>query len=275
MKRAPAASTIAEENPADRPSGQTSEHPLLLIVEDNPDVSLYIRRLLENDYQVETAADGQAGLEKALELIPDIIISDVMMPRMDGFELTDTLKHDARTSHIPIILLTAKATEDDRIAGLKTGADAYLKKPFNKEELFIRLEKLIEVRRVLQARYARAAEPETPLPEPAAHTLDDLFLQQIRKVIDEKIDDPELGIADLCAAVHLGHTQLFRKLKALTGEHPTGFIRKVRLHKARTLLQTTQLQVSEIAYDLGFADPAYFSRAFSKEFGMPPSAVRP
>ena len=141
--------------------------------------------------------------------------------------------------------------------------------------MFIRLEKLIEIRRVLQARYARAAEPEAPLPEPAAPTLDDLFLQKIRQVIDENLSVPELGIADLCAAVHLGHTQLFRKLKALTGKHPTGFIRKVRLHKARTLLQTTELQVAEIAYDVGFTDPAYFSRAFSKEFGKPPSALRP
>jgi DNA-binding response OmpR family regulator len=256
------------------------ENPQLLIIEDNPDIIAYLRSILGKDYAIETAQNGQAGIDKALEQVPDIIITDVMMPEKDGYEVCATLKTDERTSHIPIIMLTAKATEADRLTGLKTGADAYLMKPFNKEELLVRLEKLIELRRALQQRYARAAGPLGiyGLPEDkkpgSTPTLDDLFLEKIRQVIDEKIDQPELGIADLCATVHLGHTQVFRKLKALTGEHPTGLIRKVRLHKAKVLLQTTELNISEIAYDLGFTDPAYFSRAFSQEFGVPPSGVR-
>ncbi|MCB9331862.1 MAG: response regulator [Lewinellaceae bacterium] len=265
--------------PAEVEAG-ADDKPQLLIIEDNPDIIAYLRSILGKDYAIETAPDGQAGIDKALEQVPDIIITDVMMPEKDGYEVCQTLKTDERTSHIPIIMLTAKATEADRVTGLKTGADAYLMKPFNKEELQVRLEKLIELRRALQQRYARAAGPlgilglsEDKKPD-STPTLDDLFLEKIRQVIDEKIDRPELGIADLCATVHLGHTQVFRKLKALTGEHPTGFIRKVRLHKANVLLQTTTLSVSEIAYDLGFTDPAYFSRAFSQEFGVPPSGVR-
>ncbi|MBK8968124.1 MAG: response regulator [Lewinellaceae bacterium] len=270
---------ITTPTPAEVEAG-VDDNPQLLIIEDNPDIIAYLRSILGKDYAIETAPDGQAGIDKALEQVPDIIITDVMMPEKDGYEVCATLKTDERTSHIPIIMLTAKATEADRVTGLKTGADAYLMKPFNKEELLVRLEKLIELRRALQQRYARAAGPLgiLGLPEDkkpgSVPTLDDLFLEKIRQVIDEKIDQPELGIADLCATVHLGHTQVFRKLKALTGEHPTGFIRKVRLHKAKVLLQTTELNISEIAYDLGFTDPAYFSRAFSQEFGVPPSGVR-
>ncbi|MCB0519034.1 MAG: response regulator [Lewinellaceae bacterium] len=268
--------TSPEYPAAEKPDANT-----VLIVEDNPDVTLYIRQLLEKDYQIETAADGQAGIEKALELIPDIIISDVMMPKKDGFELTETLKNDPRTSHIPIVLLTARAADEDRIAGLKTGADAYLKKPFNKEELFIRLEKLIELRRVLQERYTRASAGVSEgvtsshtLTSSAEPTLDDLFIQKIRQTIDEKIDDSSLGVEHLCEAAHLSNTQLFRKMKALTGESPYRFIQKIRLHRAHEMLQATSLTISEIAYELGFSDPNYFSRAFNKEFGVAPSDVR-
>lgn len=246
------------------------ERPLLLVIEDNRDVVTYMERLLRHDYQIETAHDGLSGIEKAFELIPDIIISDVMMPEKDGYEVCETLKNDDRSSHIPIILLTAKATEADKIEGLKTGADAYLMKPFNKEELFVRLEKLLELRRTLQKRYTA----QSFIPVKTEPSREDLFIQKIRQVIEKNIDDPELGIAQLCSAVHLGSTQVFRKLKALTGENPTLFIRNIRLQKARELLRTTDLSVSEIAYDLGFTDPNYFSRVFSEAFGMAPSAAR-
>ncbi|MCB0519687.1 MAG: response regulator [Saprospiraceae bacterium] len=254
------------------------EKPLLLIIEDNVDVVNYIASLLEKDYAVHIAPDGQAGMEKAFEMVPDIIISDVMMPEKDGYEVCETLKNDARTSHIPIILLTAKAEEADRITGLRKGADAYLMKPFNKEELFVRLEKLVALRRALQKRYAGEGFDKLPkfvksdvAVEP---TLEDIFLQKIKEAIDEKIDDTELGIQDLCRAVNLSHTQVFRKLKALTGENPTLFIRKMRLHKALELLKTTDRNVSEIAYEVGFSDPNYFSRVFHEEFGAPPSEMR-
>ncbi|MCB0581586.1 MAG: response regulator, partial [Phaeodactylibacter sp.] len=248
--------------------------PLLLIVEDNLDVTTYIRQILEPLYQVHTATNGRSGIDKAMESIPDIIISDVMMPEVDGLELVETLKNDQRTSHIPIILLTAKATDEDRISGLRTGADAYLLKPFHKEELFVRLEKLVELRKALQQKYsADTALPATTKASQQAPGLDELFIQKIREAIAEKMGDPGLGIVHLCHAVQLSNTQVFRKLKALTGLSPGRYILKMRLQKARTLLQTTDLNVSEVAYETGFTDPNYFSRAFRKEFDASPSAM--
>ena len=264
--------TIAESF-AVAPVAGDAELPNLLIIEDNPDVVFYIQSILLHNYSILVAPNGAAGIEKAIETIPDIIISDVMMPEKNGFEVVETLKQDQRTSHIPIILLTARATQEDRIEGLRYGADAYLMKPFDKAELFIRLEKLVELRKALQARYAQAAHPIV-FPQKGDQTtppsLDDLFLQNIRRIIDEKIGDADLDIPYLCKKAGLSSTQLFRKMKALTGEAPISFIRKVRLHKAKELLQTTDLSISEIAYDLGFNDPDYFSRAFGKEFGCPP-----
>ena len=168
------------------------------------------------------------------------------------------------------MLLTAKAADTDKIEGLKSGADAYLMKPFNKEELFVRLEKLLELRESLQKRYGDVQF--TALTTDA--TPDDRFIQKIRQTIKEHISDSGLGIAQLSAAVHLGHTQVFRKLKALTGDNPTIFIRNIRLQKAKELLQHTDRSISDIAYDLGFADPNYFSRVFSEAFGQAPSAMR-
>lgn len=254
------------------------EKPLLLIIEDNADMATYIINLLEKDYDIRTALNGQAGIEKAIELVPDIIISDVMMPEKDGYEVCETLKNDERTSHIPIILLTAKAEEADRITGLRKGADAYLMKPFNKVELQVRLEKLVELRQALQRRYETNRFDNFPKVvksgAPFEHTLEDIFIQKIQQTIDAKMDDAELGILDLCRAVHLSHTQVFRKLKALTGLNPTLFIRKKRLQRAAELLKTTNSNIAEIAYTVGFTDPNYFSRAFHEEFGVPPSAMR-
>lgn len=268
--------TVAEPF-AVAPAAGDAELPNLLIIEDNPDVVFYIQSILLHSYSIQVAPNGAAGIKKAIETIPDIIISDVMMPEKNGFEVVEALKQDQRTSHIPIILLTARAAREDRIEGLQSGADAYLMKPFDKAELFIRLEKLVELRKALQARYARAAHPVV-FPQKggqaAPPSLDDLFLQNIRRIIDEKIGDADLDIPYLCKKAGLSSTQLFRKMKALTGEAPISFIRKVRLHKAKELLQTTDLTISEIAYDLGFNDPNYFSRAFSKEFGISPSDVR-
>ena len=254
---------------------RVGEKPVLLVIEDNADVVNYIVGLLEKAYEIRTAPDGRAGIEQAFEIVPDIIISDVMMPEKDGYEVCETLKSDERTSHIPIILLTAKAADEDRITGLRKGADAYLMKPFNKEELFVRLQKLLDLRRSLQERYASATDSNsTPDAVKTEPTLEDIFLQKIQQVIQEKMDDTELGIQVLCHAVHLSHTQVFRKLKALTGENPTNYIRKMRLQKAAMLLKTTKKNVSEIAYEVGFSDPNYFSRAFHEEFGEPPTAMR-
>lgn len=253
----------------------SSEKPILLLIEDNEDVITYIETCLEEEYEIKKAFNGQLGIDKAFELTPDLIISDVMMPEKDGYEVCATLKTDTRTSHIPIILLTAKTTEEDKIAGLKQGADAYLTKPFNKEELSVRLEKLLALRKQLQKRYSSFSVSFSPSKSTNAETdLNAIFLQKIRKEIEDKMSDSDLGIPQLCRAVRLSHSQVYRKIKALTGEHPTGYIRKMRLYKAKEMLQTTTLNVSEVAYEVGFTDPNHFSRVFSQEFKSPPSAMR-
>lgn len=249
-----------------------NEKAKLLLIEDNKDVATYIQTILNNHYEIFLARNGQEGIDQALETIPDIIISDVMMPEKDGFEVCTTLKNDERSSHIPIILLTAKAMEKDKITGLRVGADAYLKKPFNKEELLVRLEKLVLLRKKLQEKYSGNII-EKPLPNKAP-TLDDLFLEKLRQAVESHLGDPHFKVSDLCQTANLSHVQVFRKLKALTDLSPSLFIRQIRLYKAKEMLQNTDLNVSEIAYEVGFADPNYFSRTFSETFGVPPSEMR-
>lgn len=245
--------------------------PLALIVEDNPDVARYIISCLAGQYRINRASDGIQGIEAAISSIPDIIISDVMMPGKDGFELCETLKQDERTSHIPIILLTAKATETDRIEGLSHGADAYLTKPFNKKELFVRLEQLIKIRRALQEKYSRVEISLTEIEEP---TGEERFLKKAIGIIEENLDSHELDASMLAANLNMSESQLYRKLKALSDKSISVFIRGIRLSAAKKLLQTSDFNISEIAYRCGFNDPAWFSRAFKEEFGLSPSVFR-
>jgi signal transduction histidine kinase/DNA-binding response OmpR family regulator len=249
------------------------DRPLLLIIEDNLDVIRYLSTLLEKDYQLITATDGQAGIDKALEYIPDIIISDVMMPEKDGFEVCNTLKQDERTSHIPIILLTAKADADSRLTGLRKGADDYLAKPFNKEELNVRMHNLIELRRKLQQRYGRLAAGQRP-EESVEYQMEDQFLQKVRSAVEAQLTDPEFDIAELAKKVNMSRSQLFRKLKALTDKSPSLFVRSIRLQQARSLLISSDLNISQVAYEVGFNDPAFFSRTFQEEYGTSPSEFR-
>jgi signal transduction histidine kinase/ligand-binding sensor domain-containing protein/CheY-like chemotaxis protein len=248
---------------------------LALLVEDNEDVIRYIQSCLAADYRLAIARNGQEGIEKALELVPDVIISDVMMPEKDGFELCDTLKKDMRTSHIPIILLTAKADQESKIKGLSEGADAYLAKPFNKEELFVRLRKLIELRRELQERYASGASAErTSSALRTSYPREDAFLQRLRQTLEAHLSEEDFGIPQLCRTLGMSRTQLHRKLKALTGRSTSIYLRSLRLAKARELLKSSDLNVSEVAYEVGFSSPGYFTQVFSEEFGMPPSALK-
>jgi signal transduction histidine kinase/DNA-binding response OmpR family regulator len=272
----------AEFASADTPSGvpvnnqeKTSENHQglnLLLIEDNPDVVTYIKSILAITYNITVATNGQTGVEQAIEQVPDIIISDVMMPEKDGYEVCETLKQDIRTSHIPIILLTAKATADDRVQGLKYGADAYLTKPFNKEELFVRLEKLTELRKQLQTHYSFGISAEVPQIE--NDNLENEFLQKLKVIIHENISKHQFGVPELAAEMAMSHSQVYRKLKAITGETPSSLIRQTRLKEGLRLLKTTDLNISEIAYDVGFSDPNYFSRAFNDAFGTSPRDAR-
>ncbi len=248
-----------------------AELPQLLLIEDNADIITYVKTVLRGQYAFHTARDGADGVEQALALIPDIIVSDLMMPGMTGYEVCETLKQDERTSHIPIILLTAKATQEDKVQGLQFGADAYLTKPFDKAELMVRLEKLIAMRRRLQARYANAAATG---PGPAAESsLEDQFLHKLHEHIAARLDDTEFGVPDLASAAQLSQMQLYRKLKALTGQTPSRFIRSYRLRRSLDMLKQGDLTVSEVAYAVGFADPSYFSRTFHQEFKRNPSSL--
>lgn len=244
----------------------------ILIVEDNSGVVQYLRSILADDYQVGVAVNGLEGIDKALETIPDLIISDVMMPQKDGFELCQTLKKDFRTSHIPIILLTAKADLESKLAGLEYGADAYMTKPFNSRELRTRVRKLIELRDALREKYRAMSEPVSQAL--AITGPDDEFFTNLRNAIAVHSGDENFHVVHLCKKLGISRVQLFRKLKALTGNSASQFVRSYRLNKAKVLLTDTDLNISEIAFEVGFKDPAYFTRAFTREFGIAPSAFR-
>lgn len=250
----------------------TEQKPSLLIVEDSPDVVEYLTSCLEEEYHLEVSENGQIGIDKAIELVPDIIISDVMMPEKDGYELCQTLKNDERTSHIPIILLTAKTDLSARISGLEKGADAYLNKPFHKKELMVRLAKLLELRRKLQERYSSFLTKSGT--QPQKDELEDNFLYRIQENLLANLDDGDYGIMQLCRNLGLSRAQLHRKLKALTGYSTSHYIRLIRLHKAKDLLRETDLNISQIAYEVGFRDPKYFTRTFTEEFGKTPIETR-
>ena len=249
-----------------------SAKPLVLIVEDHADVIYYLRTLLEDQYELETAHNGRIGIEYAIETIPDIIISDVMMPDKDGFELCETLKNDQRTSHIPIILLTAKTAYADRIAGLKRGADAYLTKPFRKEELLVCLENIIQAKKRLLERYSRQLI-QSPT-EGAGMNLEDAFIGKLQEEVKKNMQDEHFGIPQLCRSMKLSRTQLHRKISTLTGKSTSHFIRSIRLFRAKELLHTSEFNISEIAFEVGFSDPNYFTRMFTAEFGVTPTIFR-
>ncbi|WP_178987345.1 hybrid sensor histidine kinase/response regulator transcription factor [Winogradskyella schleiferi] len=245
--------------------------PKALIIEDNKDVAYYLKLCLQNKYHCFFANNGNLGLEKAFEKIPDIIICDVMMPERDGFEVCKLLKTDERTDHIPVILLTAKTSETDRLKGLQHGADAYLTKPFLKAELLTRLDQLIILRKRITQSFAKNKFSQILVSRD--HTPETKFLQKVIQIIQSNIDDPNLGSRHVAQKMNLSESQTYRKLKAITGKSTAVFIRSVRLEKAKDLIQTTDKSISEIAYEVGFNDPSWFSRAFKEEFGQTPSAI--
>lgn len=250
----------------------TDDAPTVLIIEDNPDVLKYLELTLKDNYKLITATDGKEGMDKAYEIIPDLIVSDIMMPEIDGLELCSILKNDERTSHIPIILLTAKVTKANQLEGLSEGADAYLTKPFEAQELLIRIEKLLENRHKLQAYYLQwnpfaDAEQSSPTKESS-------FLLKVKDIVEKQLSDENFGVLQLCHALHLSRMQVHRKLKAVCGKSTAQLIREMRLQKAHQLLKTTDSTIAEVAYTVGFADPNYFSKVFSTFFGYLPSVTR-
>ena len=241
----------------------------------------YLSTTLNADYRLAIANNGQKGIDKAIQLIPDLIITDVMMPEKDGFELCSFLKKHELCSHIPIIMLTAKADISSRIEGLETGADAYLSKPFNRKELLVRIRKLIELRLQLQEFHQIETQTQTRIQVQTQKDISpptlfrvDTFLLKVQEMLEKHLSDENFGIVKLCVLLNVSRTQLHRKLKALTGQSTSLYIRSVRLQKAKTLLEQSELNVSEVAYKVGFKRVNYFSTVFSETYGYAPSELK-
>ncbi|NHF58370.1 response regulator [Flavobacteriaceae bacterium TP-CH-4] len=245
--------------------------PMALIVEDNPDLQSFISNILANSYQLLTAEDGDKGVKLAVEHIPDIILTDVMMPKKDGFELCNILKNDARTSHIPIIMLTAKAGQENKMQGLQQGADAYVTKPFEAEELLVRMQNLLNARKRL---WEKLKDTQGILVEDLELTsIDDVFFQKVTAAIDAHLDDDRFSVEILSKSVGFSRSQLHRKLKALLDKTPNQLITEMRLNKANELLKNRACSVSEAAYSVGYGNLSYFTKSFKEKFGIPPSKV--
>lgn len=243
--------------------------PHLLIVEDNPDVRAYLLENLEEEYHIQQASDGVDGLEKALAEPPDLIIADIAMPRMDGIELCGKIKTNIHTSHVPVILLTARTSLVFKVDGFETGADDYVTKPFHMRLLKARIKNLIESRRLLREKFARNFDLSPS--DIVIHSLDEQLLSQIKLVVEKHIDDSEFSVDQLAHAVFMSRVQLYRKLKALTGQSPGQVIRTIRLKRAVQLLETKQYNVTDVMYMVGYNDLKSFREQFKKEFGVNPS----
>ncbi|HHG85125.1 MAG TPA: response regulator [Bacteroidetes bacterium] len=244
---------------------------LVLVVEDNADVRAYIVSCIPKTFRVMQAVDGEQGLEMATQWVPDLVISDVMMPKMDGYELTTALKNAEATSHIPVILLTSRAEADSRLQGLETGADAYLTKPFNPAELKLRIRKLIALRALLRDRFK--GEGLLKPGKVQATSTEEAFVLRVKHLIEERLGDEQLQVEDMAQVVNLSKVQFSRKFKALTGTTPNKYLRKFRLDIARQLIQQGAGTIAEIGFKVGFSSAAYFSKCFLDEFGMSPTAL--
>ena len=256
--------TNAEDFDADR--------PLVLIIDDNNGMRAYLRSILKDRYNVSEAADGRQGLEKARREVPKLIVCDVMMPVMDGLEFTRQLKEDIATSHIPVVLLTARSLPEQREKGYETGADSYLTKPFSGQVLLSRIDNLLRSRTLLRSLFsgdtAEAAEEERLCSQ------DKTFVTRLREIIQQHLADSDFSVERLGEEIGLSRVQLYRKVKVLTGKTPVELLRKARLMKARTLVTTTDRSIAEIAYATGFTSPSYFNKCFKDEFGVSPGGMR-
>lgn len=252
---------------------ENTNRPTVLVIDDNTDIRQYERTLLQDEYVVLEAADGKEGLAVALKEVPDLVICDVMMPVMDGLEFTKQLKTNTATSHIPVIMLTAKNLEEHRAEGYEHGADSYITKPFHSKVLLARIENLLRQRQLLKNLYQGTKEAEKEISEARLEDRDKQFLKQLQAIIQKNLSDSEFGVEDMGQQIGLSRVQLYRKVKAMTGSSVVDLLRKARLAKARRLLETRSMSVSEVAYEVGFSAPSYFTKCFKEEYGMLPGDV--
>jgi DNA-binding response OmpR family regulator len=243
--------------------------PVILIVDDNREMLEYLNIKFSVKYKILQASNGEKALSIAIEKNPDLIITDLMMPEMDGIELCKRIKTDINTSHIPIIILTAKTTEESAVEGLETGADVFLSKPFNVDVLKAQIKTLLESREKMKMNFARELilQPKNV----TVTSTDERFLKKLMDVVEQNIGDVNFGIKELTLSMGMSHSVIFRKTKSLTGLNVVEFIRSIRLKKAALILKNNKLPIAEVSYMVGFSDPKYFSKCFIKEFGVTPS----
>jgi DNA-binding response OmpR family regulator len=249
------------------PESMKNKENVLLIVEDSEDVRAYIRGYFNEHYRILEACNGKKGCEFAFKEIPDLIISDVMMPEMNGLEMCERLKRDERTSHIPLILLTAKTGEENQMKGLEYGVDDYITKPFNINALKLKIENILKRRDLLQQRILSGFDPGSVQ---NVSPVDEKFLSKLNAIIEARLSDTELNAEELASDICYSRSHLYRKIKALTGRNITEYIRMYRLNKAAGLIQSKAFSVSEVAYKVGYNNPSYFSKTFKELFGKSP-----
>lgn len=252
---------------------ENTNKPTVLVIDDNNDIRQYEHTLLQDDYIVMEAVDGKEGLEIAKKEVPDLVICDVMMPVMDGLEFTEQLKTNMATSHIPVIMLTAKNLEEHRAEGYEHGADSYITKPFHSKVLLARIENLLKQRKLLKRLFQDSKEAEQEIAESHLEDRDKQFLKQLHSIIQKNLSDSEFGVEDIGNQIGLSRVQLYRKVKAMTGSSVVDLLRKARLAKAKRLLESRSMSVSEVAYDVGFSAPSYFTKCFKEEYGMLPGEI--
>lgn len=250
-----------------------ADRPTLLVVDDNTDIRHYVRTILEDQYVVTEAADGKEALDMARREVPDLVVCDVMMPVMDGLQLCEALKTDNATSHIPVIMLTAKNLDSHRIEGYEHGADSYIVKPFNSKVLLSRIDNLLKQRAALRNAYTKMTTNSGGEADAELNDRDKMFVNQLHDIIHEHMGDSSFSVEDIGSMIGLSRVQLYRKVKAITGASVVELIRKARLAKAKLMLEANAASVSEIAYEVGFSSPSYFTKCFKEEYGMLPGDI--
>lgn len=254
-------------------SQDDNDKPTILVVDDNNEMRKYLKSVMGTHYQVVEASDGQSGLTMATSTVPDLVVSDVMMPEMNGLEFCNRLKTDPTTCHIPVLLLTARTLESQEIEGYEHGADAYITKPFTSRLVLARIDNLLKGRKMLRNVFS-GTSTERQEEQQQLNSHDQVFIQSLRQAIQANLSNPQLKIEDLGEKVGLGRVQLYRKVKALTGSTPVELLRLARLERGRQLLKTTDMTISQVAYEVGFATPSYFTTCFKQQYGMYPNDVR-
>lgn len=252
---------------------ENTDKPTVLIIDDNNDIRQYERTLLQDNYFVLEASDGKAGIDVAKKEVPDLVICDVMMPVMDGLEFTEQLKTNTATSHIPVIMLTAKNLEEHRAEGYAHGADSYITKPFHSKVLLARIDNLLKQRNLLKNVYQGSKEAEQEVEASKLDDRDKQFVKQLNNIIQQNLSNCDFGVEEIGKEIGLSRVQLYRKVKAMTGSSVVDLLRKARLAKAKRLLESRSMSISEVAYEVGFSAPSYFTKCFKDEYNMLPGDV--